>query len=1390
MGPGSQVPVDVGPPPQQQQHYVDPRQHAALFAMQQQQQYQQTQPQGPLQESHRQALRERIQEVSASASGVDGAAKFAMQRAMQAAGDRSSPAALANAREMLTPHVEALRKAEEKVADLQRSSPPEFVKYGTQLLTQLRATQSSLRTELQNLSASSQQAEQDERQRAVEQRDQMALQEMMPEATEKANAAEDAVEKAVITSEMIQSSGDNVDEARRAVEETERAVQEASKTIGEARIYFNTRQGMVKKFQSEKVRTFGAEQLTKLQVQLQEAQNKLNPLKNVRQEFAQRQAAQRVVAEVLERLTPAEVDCDKAEEAMLLMNDNGLTKESLQATEIAVNKAANHIATVMKFIVQKKMQATNATWNELANIEQRAQKTEARIASLRSSCKEATERGNCDSLLKEATGRVKAVQDAVSKAADAEGPFLMGVDELPLDDTLAAISACEAAAASANTVVTTARMFIATKIVDAKRFSHGPSQEITPKLQQLREQVDQQSKRLNELKSRTTGRKKTALLREADHQVTQAEDLTRKLVEVAACLEDLSKVPGEGEDAIHKAVDDTAKAEAAASTALAEARQFVHARQIEARGKDASAETGSELIKYSTRISAAMKEVAKYKKLLCTMGQKVQVQKANTEAASKLQAAEEKVEKLKYMVAALNAGGQGAPESKEADTTAAQARMALRMATTYIEQQARLPGADQDALAMLEPRLKEAQEQLDAATASLKETNDGALVQGIIAEVEKKMQEAEENVRKVVESDGLCAVPEKGMPINDPDRANQALQELEQATKVAYASVGQTKALIAMKRVNAKRLPPPSSTSCLRELDAFQSRLESVSMKLQEVKMSMVKRKSEFMPPGLTPTLGQPPIKRARLEYGKAAPGQPGVLAPKASLPQPVLSKPKAVLPTKVVLPRPGLLKAVTLAQPVEFEEVDDEIITVNGCDLGLVENKPPHVLDLEEGTPMAAAGVQTDDILVSIDGQVTQGMPRDAIIQALRSASRLQFKSKTKDATNEAEPAKDMAAPVAKSNFAQQPLRPAYAYGQADHAQAGQADQEEMEDVDWDAAGLAPTQSKSSGPPPKPSLPKIKATPLVPMHLRAGGAKAGILTPSKTPLASAKAPFLAPAQAKSKTMLPSPTGVAKGPALLGPTKAPTKASLGTTPVPGKSKAAMLGKFGQVGLVGQAPTVGKAAAKAAAKALLVGKARPGPGPGAAAQEAARVDPADGQAYTFRGLQEKYAGSYTPDEIQTYWDSEMWAQREQEAEDSEGAMAGGGGEQLEGGGSEQAAAEAAQEDQEMPQQDMPYHQKAMQHQRMGGEMAPAQEAEEEEPPEEPEQMEVETVPKSMPKGRPGPTAAPTSAPKVGSSLLVGKAASAVKGVFAGKRSGAPAKAAAFQPSGAGSWRPGW
>merc|ERR1712185_71386 len=86
---------------------------------------------------------------------------------------------------------------------------------------------------------------------------------------------------------------------------------------------------------------------------------------------------------------------------------------------------------------------------------------------------------------------------------------------------------------------------------------------------------------------------------------------------------------------IRKRGDMTAKAEAAASSALTEARKLITARQIEAKGKEDSAAVGAELVSLQSRLNTALAEINRLKKLASTVDQRLAAKRVLEEGEAK-----------------------------------------------------------------------------------------------------------------------------------------------------------------------------------------------------------------------------------------------------------------------------------------------------------------------------------------------------------------------------------------------------------------------------------------------------------------------------------------------------------------------------------------------------------------------------------------------------------------------------------------------------------------------------------------------------------------------------------------------------------------------------------
>ena len=158
-----------------------------------------------------------------------------------------------------------------------------------------------------------------------------------------------------------------------------------------------------------------------LQQQVQEAQQKLVPLKNAWQEFVQRTAAQKMMQEVLEKLSRAEEDVDcVAQATQMLTSEGGASKEVMMQAQQAVAKAGVHVNTVVRFIESKKKKAVGLAKQELQKMEYRARQSAQRLVDLKTSQQEDTEKVGLE---------VQTVQGTVAKAADVQGPLLMAEEE-------------------------------------------------------------------------------------------------------------------------------------------------------------------------------------------------------------------------------------------------------------------------------------------------------------------------------------------------------------------------------------------------------------------------------------------------------------------------------------------------------------------------------------------------------------------------------------------------------------------------------------------------------------------------------------------------------------------------------------------------------------------------------------------------------------------------------------------------------------------------------------------------------------------------------------------------------------------------------------------------
>eukprot|EP00930_Biecheleria_cincta_P039577 TRINITY_DN2719_c0_g3_i1.p1 TRINITY_DN2719_c0_g3~~TRINITY_DN2719_c0_g3_i1.p1 ORF type:complete len:2018 (+),score=609.16 TRINITY_DN2719_c0_g3_i1:764-6055(+) len=770
----------------------------------------------------------------------------------------SSAASLQQAEQVLAPHSQAMIDIQRKLAESQRGQPAEVARSFATLANQLRMTQQTLTQNLGKYRSAKTQAEQQQKSAEAEQRDNQAWQDMLPEMTTKIQATEEAVEKALATFESIAAAEDDMTQAQNAVQETEAAAKAAEQTVAEARMLISSKQNVAKQsFQSAKVQQQAGQEFGQLLAKIQAAQNKLMPLRNVRQDLQQRQMAQQIVKEVSESLTPAEQECEAAGQAAAQVPATGATQEQIQGSEHAYMKANDALNAVKRLVNQKKMGATPVTKEKLGVLEERIKKADEKLQKIQQGQKEAAEGVALQSLLQESQEKLQAVKDAVAKAHDAEAPFIMGV-EVPLDRTLSAVKACETLATSSSTSASIARMFLGTKMLEAKQFTPSLSAKALEKIKEFQAELDGLVKRLTDLKAKTAERKKGALVKEVSIVIKEAEDLSAKVTEAASVFADDSKLASLSQDEVKTAADATEQAEQLASAAIVEARKSLRARQDEARAKEGyggPSALSQDLSALQTRLNDAEREVNKQMRSCQNLDQRIRAQKRGEEALTKMAALEELADKSTELVAKIAEDTQ-APDSsvKDADDAVFELSKEIRNSQRNVDYQSRSrEDAVREAATKLQDRLTAVQEKLDKAHASLRLRGERVAVKDVLDECRKYIQDTEAAVKT---SSAAEAAFLKSTPLNSEGKDGQdgagaegatLLAELEAAIKAANSAVRTATAELGVKRVSLKRIPPELTSTAMAELDELQKRLDEESQKLASSKKIVADRQNEVV---------------------------------------------------------------------------------------------------------------------------------------------------------------------------------------------------------------------------------------------------------------------------------------------------------------------------------------------------------------------------------------------------------------------------------------------------------------------------------------------------------------------------------------------------------------
>merc|ERR1719223_824516 len=100
----------------------------------------------------------------------------------------------------------------------------------------------------------------------------------------------------------------------------------------------------------------------------------------------------------------------------------------------------------------------------------RAEKAQEQVNEVATQTQEMRERVQCDIILREARFKVAKVAESLQRAADAEAPYLKGLEVLSLEEAAGAVAESEATITAVQQAISEARSFLATKSLEIRKF--------------------------------------------------------------------------------------------------------------------------------------------------------------------------------------------------------------------------------------------------------------------------------------------------------------------------------------------------------------------------------------------------------------------------------------------------------------------------------------------------------------------------------------------------------------------------------------------------------------------------------------------------------------------------------------------------------------------------------------------------------------------------------------------------------------------------------------------------------------------------------------------------------------------------------------------------------
>lgn len=485
---------------------------------------------------------------------------------------------------------------------------------------------------------------------AKEQADSQKFERMIPILEERLATLEDEAERVAITAAPLNM--DSTPELRNlqmnAVRDTERVVKTAMANVANARKELEKRQREVASYAPIAQETASVE-LNKMQGKLEEIQQKLEDFATVRKDYEVGIVAEKLIAELGERLSSIEMDCDKA--AMMaepLDRTTDIDPQDINTMEIAEAKEAiiaakSMLTPTLRLITGKVDSLKRVAKTKMLELQTRGEAAVQVLEKAQVFVEEADSRAAAGPILTGAQDYLVKVEKCLAKMRDTEAPFLMGIEVLPGEEGAELVMAMDDAANAAHATLEEAMAFAKDKLSEVAKFTPGASKTASAQLRQVQASLTTSMKKVQAFQKDVASKKSSSLVELVRARVEEAEGTLQRLQDAGAAVQKATSAD------LAEALEMGKLAETQAQTAIALARRELQEKMMAmkpAPGQKPDPKGAAEMQKAKNRVHTLDTELTKYRKLVKDTEEQINVEQSLSEISENLKAAEAEVDQL------------------------------------------------------------------------------------------------------------------------------------------------------------------------------------------------------------------------------------------------------------------------------------------------------------------------------------------------------------------------------------------------------------------------------------------------------------------------------------------------------------------------------------------------------------------------------------------------------------------------------------------------------------------------------------------------------------------------------------------------------------------------